>query len=220
PASIGGRRPIGGPWTYRCRLIAAPAPSGAVAPSAAGPYGALPSRAGSCPIDVPRESRRALPEVAAVTDRPGARAYGITLLDPRTGRHYEARGVCIRIGRGHECEVQPVDAPETVVSRIHAELTVSPAGWLLVILLVLMLLLAGALSSVYRLVSAQVEQTERARRAGEVVTPQLWAAPPRRGQRPPGAPARASRSRPAWSPSARQTPSAVLRCPARTYPPC
>ncbi len=193
-----------------------------------------------------------------MTDRPGARAYGITLLDPRTGRHYEARGVCIRIGRGHECEVQPVDAPETVVSRIHAELTVSPAGglavrdagskhgtflndervttavplrlgdritlgpggpvlivaglgtapempvarrmgliaralawaradsrrklgWLLVILLVLMLLLAGALSSVYRLVSAQVEQTERARRAGEVVTPQLWAAPPRRG---------------------------------------
>jgi len=202
-----------------------------------------------------------------VTDRPGARAYGITLLDPRTGRHYEARGVCIRIGRGHECEVQPIDAPETVVSRIHAELTVSPAGglavrdagskhgtflndervttavplrlgdritlgpggpvliiaglgtapempvarrpgalgqrivmsliaralawaradsrrklgWLLVILLALMLLLAGALSSVYRLVSAQVEQTERARRTGEVVTPQLWAAPPPRG---------------------------------------
>src|SRR5207247_11033003 len=54
-------------------------------------------------------------------------------------------------------------------------------GWLLVILLALMLLLAGALSSVYRLVSAQVEQTERARRTGEVVTPQLWAVPPRRG---------------------------------------
>src|SRR5207247_552195 len=83
---------------------AAPAPSGAGAPSAAGPYGALPSRAASCPIDVPRESRRALPEVAAVTDRPGARAYGITLLDPSTGRHYEARGVSIRIGRGHECD--------------------------------------------------------------------------------------------------------------------
>jgi hypothetical protein len=193
-----------------------------------------------------------------VTDRPGARAYGITLLDPRTGRHYEARGVSIRIGRGHECDVQPVDAPETVVSRIHAELTVSPAGglavrdagskhgtflneervttavplrlgdritlgpggpvlivaglgtapempvarrmgliaralawargdsrrnvgWLLVILLALILLLAGALSGVYRLVSAQVEQRERARRTGEVVTPQRWAAPPRRG---------------------------------------
>ena len=67
-----------------------------------------------------------------MTDRPGGRAYGITLLDVGTGRHYEARGLCIRIGRGHECEVQPVDAPESVVSRIHAELTVGPSGGLAV----------------------------------------------------------------------------------------
>jgi pSer/pThr/pTyr-binding forkhead associated (FHA) protein len=67
-----------------------------------------------------------------VTDRPEARAYGITLLDAGTGRHYEARGVRIRIGRGPECEVQPVDAPESVVSRIHAELTVGPSGGLAV----------------------------------------------------------------------------------------
>ena len=65
-----------------------------------------------------------------MTDRPGARAYGITLLDAGTGRHYEARGVRIRIGRGHECEVQPVDAPESIVSRIHAELAVGPSGGL------------------------------------------------------------------------------------------
>jgi pSer/pThr/pTyr-binding forkhead associated (FHA) protein len=38
--------------------------------------------------------------------------------------------VRIRIGRGHECEVQPVDAPESVVSRIHAELTVGTSGGL------------------------------------------------------------------------------------------
>jgi pSer/pThr/pTyr-binding forkhead associated (FHA) protein len=67
-----------------------------------------------------------------VTDRPEARAYGVMLLEVETGRHYEARGVCIRIGRGHECEVQPVDAPERVVSRIHAELTVGPSGGLAV----------------------------------------------------------------------------------------
>jgi pSer/pThr/pTyr-binding forkhead associated (FHA) protein len=67
-----------------------------------------------------------------VTDRAGARAYGITLLDAGTGRHYEARGVRIRIGRGRECEVRPVDAPESVVSRIHAELTVGPSGGLTV----------------------------------------------------------------------------------------
>ena len=65
-----------------------------------------------------------------MTDRPGARAYGITLLDAGTGRHYEARGVRIRMGRGHECEVQPVDAPESIVSRIHAELTVGTSGGL------------------------------------------------------------------------------------------
>ncbi len=65
-------------------------------------------------------------------DRPGARAYGITLLDAGTGRHYEARGARIRIGRGHECEIQPVDAPESVVSRIHAELIVGPSGGLAV----------------------------------------------------------------------------------------
>jgi pSer/pThr/pTyr-binding forkhead associated (FHA) protein len=64
--------------------------------------------------------------------RPEARAYGIMLLDAGTGRHYEARGVRIRMGRGHECEVKPVDAPESVVSRVHAELTVSPSGGLAV----------------------------------------------------------------------------------------
>ena len=78
----------------------------------------LPERPG---IPEPREERRAPSE---------ARAYGITLLDAATGRHYEARGGRIRIGRGHACEVQPVDAPESIVSRVHAELTVGPSGGL------------------------------------------------------------------------------------------
>jgi len=102
------------------------------AASAAVPYDAPSCRAASSRIVAPGEARRAPSEVAAVTDRLGARAYGITLLDAGTGRHYSARGVRIRIGRGHECEVQPVDAPESVVSRIHAELTVGPSGGLAV----------------------------------------------------------------------------------------
>lgn len=57
-----------------------------------------------------------------------ARAYGITLLDAATGTLYEARGVHIRIGRGHECELRVAGASEDVVSRIHAELTVGPSG--------------------------------------------------------------------------------------------
>src|SRR5207237_1808276 len=85
-------------------------------------------------------------EIAAVTERAslpptlperralpaGDRAYGITLLDSATGRRYEAAGVRIRIGRGHECEVQIAAGADTTVSRVHAELSVDPSGSLLV----------------------------------------------------------------------------------------
>lgn len=85
-------------------------------------------------------------EIAAVTEGPrlpatlperhaiptGDRAYGVTLLDGATGRRYEAAGVRIRIGRGHECEVQVAAGADTTVSRVHAELSVDPSGSLLV----------------------------------------------------------------------------------------
>ena len=61
-----------------------------------------------------------------------ARAYGVTLLDPATGRRHEARGIRIRLGRGGECEVPLVDSSDTIVSRVHAELTVGPTGALVV----------------------------------------------------------------------------------------
>ena len=60
-----------------------------------------------------------------------ARAYAVTLLEAATGRRYEARGVRIRLGRGHECEVHLRGASE-VVSRVHAELTVGSSGALVV----------------------------------------------------------------------------------------
>jgi pSer/pThr/pTyr-binding forkhead associated (FHA) protein/S1-C subfamily serine protease len=59
-----------------------------------------------------------------------ARAYGVTLLATASGRRYEARGTRIRLGRGRECEVQPVETSDTIVSRVHAELTVGPSGGL------------------------------------------------------------------------------------------
>jgi pSer/pThr/pTyr-binding forkhead associated (FHA) protein/S1-C subfamily serine protease len=77
--------------------------------------------------------------VAALAEAPEAtlaehpvRAYGVTLLAAATGKRYEARGTRIRLGRGSECEVQPVEAGrgETIVSRVHAELTVGPSGGL------------------------------------------------------------------------------------------
>jgi pSer/pThr/pTyr-binding forkhead associated (FHA) protein/S1-C subfamily serine protease len=61
---------------------------------------------------------------------PEVRAYAITLLAAGTGKRFEARGTRIRIGRGKECEVRPVDTEESVVSRVHAELSVGPTGGL------------------------------------------------------------------------------------------
>lgn len=60
------------------------------------------------------------------------RAYGVTLLLAATGKRYEARGTRIRLGRGRECEVQPVESNDTIVSRVHAELTVGTTGGLVV----------------------------------------------------------------------------------------
>ena len=58
------------------------------------------------------------------------RPYGVTLLAMASGKRYEAKGTRIRLGRGRECEVQPVETSDTIVSRIHAELTVGPSGGL------------------------------------------------------------------------------------------
>ncbi len=61
---------------------------------------------------------------------PEARPYGVTLIATATGKRFEAQGTRIRIGRGKECEVQPVEGSEGSVSRVHAELTVGPGGGL------------------------------------------------------------------------------------------
>lgn len=80
--------------------------------------------------------------VAAITaaleetlaEHPGVsqRAYGVTLLMTASGRRFEARGTRIRLGRGRECEVQPVETGDTIVSRVHAELTVGAGGGLVI----------------------------------------------------------------------------------------
>lgn len=49
-----------------------------------------------------------------------------------SGKRFEAHGTRIRLGRGRECEVRPVETRDTVVSRVHAELTVGPTGGLVV----------------------------------------------------------------------------------------
>lgn len=70
---------------------------------------------------------------APLPGRPAeTRAYGVTLLAAASGRRFEARGTRIRLGRGSECEIQPVEPSDKSVSRVHAELTVGPTGGLAV----------------------------------------------------------------------------------------
>jgi pSer/pThr/pTyr-binding forkhead associated (FHA) protein len=70
------------------------------------------------------------PPPAAAPRPPEARPYGITLIATATGKRFEAKGTRIRLGRGKECEIRPVEGAEGVVSRVHAELTVGPSGGL------------------------------------------------------------------------------------------
>ncbi len=61
---------------------------------------------------------------------PEVRSYGVTLIATATGKRFEAQGTRIRIGRGKECEVRPVEGAEGIVSRVHAELSVGTSGGL------------------------------------------------------------------------------------------
>lgn len=71
-------------------------------------------------------------EPSAAPRPPETRAYGVTLLAAGSGRRFEARGTRIRLGRGSECEIQPVETSDKTVSRVHAELTVGATGGLVV----------------------------------------------------------------------------------------
>ncbi|MBI3081584.1 MAG: trypsin-like peptidase domain-containing protein, partial [Gemmatimonadetes bacterium] len=52
--------------------------------------------------------------------------------EARTGESYEGTGGRLRIGRGQECEVRPVAAGDTAVSRVHAEIVLKPDGGVVV----------------------------------------------------------------------------------------
>lgn len=100
-----------------------------------GPRLSVAAVAEGIPPTVPEHPGLAEPAAPAPPARhtpPEARAYGVTLLNAATGKRYEARGVRIRLGRGRECEVQPVETSDIIVSRVHAELTVGPTGALVI----------------------------------------------------------------------------------------
>ena len=76
-----------------------------------------------------------IPEHSGVAPRvipTDTRVYAVSLLEMRTGEHYEGRGTRIRLGRGRECEIRLDATPDLIVSRVHAEFTIGPAGGLVI----------------------------------------------------------------------------------------
>ena len=74
-----------------------------------------------------------LPEAPPQPTPPPAKDTGgsklkITLREDRTGDVVTGEGARLRIGRGRECELRPVQEGDTTVSRVHAEIVLKPDG--------------------------------------------------------------------------------------------
>ena len=61
-----------------------------------------------------------------VPGAPPPPSFKLTLLDVQSGNHIEKEGARLRIGRGRECEIRPVQEGDTSVSRVHAEIVLKP----------------------------------------------------------------------------------------------
>jgi pSer/pThr/pTyr-binding forkhead associated (FHA) protein/S1-C subfamily serine protease len=60
--------------------------------------------------------------------KPAAAPPHLVLRRSHTGQRFEVRRARVRLGRGRECEVRPVDEGDTSVSRIHAEIEFTADG--------------------------------------------------------------------------------------------
>lgn len=58
--------------------------------------------------------------------------FRLRLHDLRSGGDFEATGGRIRIGRGKECELRPVEIGDASVSRVHCEVVLLPEGGVVV----------------------------------------------------------------------------------------
>jgi pSer/pThr/pTyr-binding forkhead associated (FHA) protein/S1-C subfamily serine protease len=97
----------------------------AAPPSAAPPPPPPPPRAPQRPAGAPRAPGPTAPP-------PPPQTLHIVFREARTGESYEGTGGRLRIGRGQECEVRPVAAGDTAVSRVHAEIVLKPDGGVVV----------------------------------------------------------------------------------------
>jgi pSer/pThr/pTyr-binding forkhead associated (FHA) protein/S1-C subfamily serine protease len=84
------------------------------------------------PVDktVPMEGLPPAPGAGdATTPIPGdPKKIRIVLREDRTGDEVKGEGGRLRIGRGRECELRPVQEGDTTVSRVHAEIVLKPDG--------------------------------------------------------------------------------------------
>ncbi len=70
------------------------------------------------------------PRLPVTAPAPGT--LRVVFREARTGETFVGLGGRLRIGRGAECEVRPVAAGDTAVSRVHAEVTLKPDGTVVV----------------------------------------------------------------------------------------
>lgn len=67
---------------------------------------------------------------------PGPAAAGpslaLSFVDEKTGKRHQGSGGRIRVGRGRECELRPVESGDTSVSRVHCEVVLRPDGTVVV----------------------------------------------------------------------------------------
>jgi pSer/pThr/pTyr-binding forkhead associated (FHA) protein/S1-C subfamily serine protease len=79
----------------------------------------------------------------------------------RSGKSFAIVGTRVRLGRGKECEIRPVETGDTSVSRVHAEIRLKPDGRCVI---------ADAKSRNGTLVNGDLLQGERELVKGDVVT--------------------------------------------------
>jgi S1-C subfamily serine protease len=84
------------------------------------------------PVDktVPMDGLPPLPGAGDATAPMPAdqKKISIVLREDRTGDVVQGEGTRLRIGRGSECELRPVQEGDTTVSRVHAEIVLTPDG--------------------------------------------------------------------------------------------
>lgn len=92
------------------------------------PMEGIPEAPARAPVKSAPEAAAAVPEVKKGVPERKEPSFTIVLSEIKTGKRFEYTGGRMRLGRGKECEIQPVGPGDTSVSRVHAEVVLKPDG--------------------------------------------------------------------------------------------